>query len=159
MLKRKRLGKKYFEGKVNVTDPGYDKDTWCRMDVEVKAGNYTCNVWMHTEMIERDDNTKYKDVRVGIIGIHKNGRIPCEEDMCEIGTIGVDAGLAGFFMNKPDYNDEEWSDFCDRLYDGNDAWIIEEGFFSHSGYGDGVYPVYAAYDNNNEVVALEIRFM
>ena len=76
--------------------------------------------------------------------------------MEEIGSIGVDAGLAGFFMNKPDYTDEQWTEFCESIRDG-DAWIKDEGFFSSSGNGDGCYGVYA-YKQNGEITALEIRF-
>lgn len=77
--------------------------------------------------------------------------------MEQIGTIGVDAGLAGFFRNKPDYNDEEWANFCTMISKGS-VWLTDEGFYSHSGYGDGVYNVYANEDGN-EAVALEIRFI
>ena len=76
--------------------------------------------------------------------------------MEEIGSIGVDAGLAGFFMNKPDYTDEQWTEFCESIREG-DAWIKDEGFFSSSGNGDGCYGVYA-YKQNGEITALEIRF-
>lgn len=86
-----------------------------------------------------------------------DGVIPQQKQMAEIGSIGVDAGLAGFFMNKPDYTDDEWSDFCDYIRNG-DAWIKNEGFFSSSGNGDGCYPVYA-YKQNGEITALEIRFV
>ena len=73
------------------------------------------------------------------------------------GSIGVDAGLAGFFHNKPDYSDEAWSKFCDRIRHG-DAWLTEDGFYSSSGYGDGCYGVYA-YKQDGEITALEVRFL
>ena len=77
--------------------------------------------------------------------------------MEEIGSIGVDAGLAGFFHNKPDYIDEEWGRFCDRVRNG-DTWLIEDGFYSSSGYGDGCYGVYA-YKQDGAITALELRFL
>ena len=70
---------------------------------------------------------------IGIIGIYLDGVIPCQKEMKKIGDIGVDAGLAGFFHNKPDYTDDEWAAFCDRVRHG-DAWLIKEGFYSSSGY-------------------------
>ena len=94
---------------------------------------------------------------VGAIGIYRNGDIPRQKDMEEIGSIGVDAGLAGFFHNKPDYSDEEWGRFCDRVRNG-DAWLIEDGFYSSSGYGDGCYGVYA-YKQDGAITALELRFL
>lgn len=71
-------------------------------------------------------------------------------------TIGVDAGMAGFSHNKPDYSDDEWHGFCERTSSG-DAWMTEDGFYSSSGYGDGEYGVFA-YKHNGEITALEIRF-
>ncbi len=138
------IGKKYFKGKVEVTDPCYDKDVWCRMTTDdVKAGNYNCIIWRGNS-------------RIGIIGIYLDGKIPSQKTMEKIGTIGVDAGLAGFFMNKPDYSDKEWCEFCDSIKRG-DAWIKGEGFFSCSGDGDGSYDVYA-YKEDSNITALEIRF-
>ena len=74
-----------------------------------------------------------------------------------IGFIGVDAGLAGFFIDKPGYTSEQWADFCDSIKNG-DVWLTDDGFFSQSGYGDGVYVVYAC-ERNGLIVALEIRFL
>ena len=155
-MRRKKIGTKHFEGVIDITDPCYDKNVWCRMTAEVKAGEYECYVWRHTDKGVYNGE-EYKDVRVGIIAIYLDGIIPPMRSMEEIGSIGVDAGLAGFFMNKPDYNDEEWDKFCDSIRDG-DAWIKDEGFFSSSGYGDGCYGVYAS-KVNGEIVALEIRFI
>ena len=47
--------------------------------------------------------------------------------------------------------------FCDRVRHG-DAWLIKEGFYSSSGYGDGCYGVYA-YEQGGEITAIEIRFL
>lgn len=155
-MRRKKIGTKHFGGIVDITDPCYDKDVWCRMTAEVKDGEYDCIIWNHTEKYEWNGK-EVKDTRVGVIGIYLDGIIPPQRSMEDIGTIGVDAGLAGFFMNKPDYNDDEWSEFCDSIREGN-AWIKDEGFFSSSGYGDGGYGVYA-YKQNGEIIALEIRFI
>ena len=155
-MRRKKIGTKYFEGVVDITDPCYDKDVWCRMTAEVKPGEYDCCIYRHTDKGVYNGR-EYNDVRVKKIGIYLDGIMPNVKLMNPIGSIGVDAGLAGFFMNKPDYNDEEWDDFCNSIRKG-DAWIKDEGFFSSSGYGDGLYPVYA-YKIDNEIVALEIRFL
>ena len=34
------FGEHYFTSKVDITDPCYDKDTWCRKTVNVVEGNY-----------------------------------------------------------------------------------------------------------------------
>lgn len=127
-------------------------DEWC----EDKDGDYTCMVWYHTDKGELDGKP-YSYKMVGIIGIYLDGIIPPQKGMKEIGSIGVDAGLAGFFHNKPDYSDNAWTKFCDRISHG-DAWLMEDGFYSSSGYGDGCYGVYAQ-KTDGEITALEIRFL
>lgn len=72
----------------------------------------------------------------------------------------MDAGLAGFFNDKKDYNDDEWDKFCEQLRDPDkNVWEIENGFFSSSGYGDGDYNVYAYKTAVGETVGLQIRFI
>ena len=157
-MRRKKIGVMDFHGSVDITDPCYDKDVWCRMDaVKLKEGDYACMVWYHTDKGTFEDGTPYSYKRVGIIGIYLDGHIPRAKDMEEIGSIGVDAGLAGFFHNKPDYDDDAWSAFCDGIQNG-DAWLTEDGFYSTSGIGDGCYGVFA-YKQDGEIIALEIRFL
>lgn len=156
-MRGKVIGQKEFPGHVDITDPCYKRDVWCRMnDVPIREGLYTCIAWYHTENIVTDGRS-LKVRRVGILGIYLDGRIPPQRNMEQIGTIGVDAGLAGFFRNKPDYSDEEWANFCTMISKGS-VWLTDEGFYSHSGFGDGCYGVYAQ-KVNQEIVALEIRFI
>lgn len=155
-MRRKKIGVMDFHGSVDITDPGYDRDVWCRMDnVQIKPGEYTCIVWHQKESYELDGESHTYNI-VGIIGIYWGGVIPAQKSMECIGSIGVDAGLAGFFHNKPDFNDEDWSTLCEQIREG-DAWLNDLGFFSSSGNGDGGYDVYAA-KVNSEITALEIRF-
>ena len=101
-MKRKKIGVMDFHGSVDITDPCYDRDVWCRMnDVKIKDGMYTCMVWRHTFKGEYEGKP-YTEQCVGIIGIYLDGVIPQQKAMKEIGSIGVDAGLAGFFHHKPD---------------------------------------------------------
>lgn len=135
-MRRKKIGTMDFHGSVDITDPCYNRDVWCRMtDVKIRNGVYTCIAWHHKDKGTFDNGEPYCYDVIGIIGIYLDGVIPCQKDMKEIGSIGVDAGLAGFFHNKPDYTDDEWAAFCDRVRHG-DAWLIKEGFYSSSGYGD-----------------------
>lgn len=158
-LRKKLIGWKEFKGILDVTDPGYSKDVWCRITTPkpVKEGNYACRIWAKTRK-EEYEGREWTDTRVGIIGLYLDDIVPAQFAMKEIGTIGVDSGMAGFFMDKPDYSVDEWESLCDSTNKG-DAWIRDEGFFSYSGYGDGSYPVYAAYNQNEEIIALEIRFL
>lgn len=157
-MRREKIGTMDFHGSVDITDPCYNRDVWCRMtDVKIRKGVYTCIAWHHKDKGTFDNGEPYCYDVIGIIGIYLDGVIPCQKDMKEIGSIGVDAGLAGFFHNKPDYTDDEWAAFCDRVRHG-DAWLIKEGFYSSSGYGDGCYGVYA-YEQGGEITAIEIRFL
>lgn len=152
-LTGKEIAVMHFEGEVDITDPRYDKDVWCRMKVTVEPGEYHCVAW------EFDGGSW--GTRVGIISIMRDDDKETIFEVEEIGDIGVDAGLAGFFMNKPDYSETEWHSFCERFFgtrekpkNGN-AWVCEYGFFSSTGYGDGVYPVYA-YKKDGKIWGLEI---
>lgn len=158
-MRKKLIGRKGFHGILDITDPCYSKDVWCRMKTPapVKVGEYACRIWTRSSKEEYDGKT-WTDTRVGVIGIYLDDFVPPQDGMEEIGEIGVDAGMAGFFMDKPDYNDQQWEDLCNSTRKG-DAWIRDEGFFSFSGYGDGVYPVYALKNPGGEIIALEIRFL
>lgn len=43
-MRNKLIGRKHLEGLVNITDPCYDKDVWCRMSTTAKEGTYECRV-------------------------------------------------------------------------------------------------------------------
>ena len=62
-------------------------------------------------------------------------------------------------MDKPDYDERQWQQFCESTYDGKLAYIRQEGFFSYSGYGDGGYPVVAGKNDAGEITSLEIVFI
>ena len=161
-LRSKKIGVKHFGRTIDVTDPCHNKDVWCRLnDVKIKEGDYTCRIWRERVVYEWDGKERVSHV-VRIIGIYFNDVVPRRDRMEYIGEIGVDAGLAGFFENKPDYTEQEWKAFCDFVYpkgkEYKEAWIRPEGFFSVSGDGDGCYPVLAAKGKDGEVVALEIHF-
>ena len=142
-------GTKEFLDKIDITDPCYDKMTWCRInDFKIPAGTYEC--YTHEAS---NEETRGWGKRVARIGIRRGSA----DRYVEIGSIGVDAGLAGFFNDKPDYTDNEWLEFVDRVDKGR-AWIIDDGFYSESGYGDGGYPVYAGY-KNGVLVEIYIDFI
>lgn len=132
-------------GKIDVTDPCYDKDTWCRInDLPVKNGDYHCIYFR-------------REGRVAEAIISLSGETNLEWE--EVGDIGVDAGLAGFFINKPDYDDPEWDEFCDKLdFENKEAYLYPDAFFTESGWGDGWYEVFGVKENN-KYIALKIVFI
>lgn len=136
-------------GKIDITDPCYNKDVWCRINnFPISAGEYECYT-----MNADNEETEGWGERVARIGIRKDKAKTYKRK----GSIGVDAGLAGFFVDKPDYNDAEWNEFCNRIY-SDKAWLVDDGFYSESGYGDGCYSVYVGY-KDGKVVEVYIDFM
>lgn len=156
-MKRNKIGTRYFGGTIDITDPCYNKGMWCRMDnVHIRPGEYDCIIWEQQNEYELNGKKNTYNT-IGIIGIYLNGIVPSQDSIKRIGFVGVDAGLAGFFQNKPDFTKEQWADFCNQTRKG-EAWITDLGFFSFSGGGDGEYDVFA-YKVNEDIVALEIRFV
>lgn len=148
----------YDSTPITVTDPCYNADTWCVIDgVKIKPGRYDCIAWKEKEQYTDESGKKHSYQTVRICGIYLNGYVPKSVEGEQIGEIGVDAGLAGFFQNKPDYDDEAWSRFCSEI-GHKDYMITDYGFFTSSGNGDGFYPVFAFKNKDGEIVALEIHF-
>lgn len=131
---------------VDITDPCYSKSVCCRMTTNCCSGVYK-------GYIEREEIEDW-GTRVTTLSIFLGDKIWELEEMEPIGTIGVDAGLAGFFNNKRDFSDKEWSELCSKISEG-DAWVMYDGIFSSSGFGDGMYEVFA----NEERSAFTILFI
>ena len=150
------IGTLMLNDKVEITDPCYDSVTWCQLKTNCEPGEY----YGYAELSDEGE----WGIRVRSISIYKDD-IQCNmEKMERIGNIGVDAGMAGFFRDKPDFPGDEWDKFlCDSGvfkangeydYDKN-YYNIPYGLFSSSGYGDGGYNVYA----NEDRTAFTIVFI
>lgn len=156
---KKTIGTYNFQGCVDITDPMYNHTVWCRLNhIAIKHGDYNC-------VIEEKDEGEFGRC-VSKIGIyHVGGPSPDPTTIENIGFIGVDSGMAGFFHDKKDLvTDEDFDDFdaaVERKVKGKrpNAWMLYDGFFSSSGFGDGEYDVYAYHDANGEINALEIEFI
>ena len=166
---------KFFKKEVEITDPCYPKEyelTRDRIAMPIKTGDYECVTWKHIE------DGDFHHERVMIIGIYLNGVEPDINTAEIVGTIGVDTGTAGFFMNKPDYTDEEWERRCRRDFESipgcyelpwvelmhkvheagivsQDVYVSDEGFESCISWGDGGYDV-IGYKEKGKFVAFEI---
>lgn len=151
------IGQFEFTGAVSATDPCYDKDVWCRInDIPLAADNY--DGWV--KIVDTGDCGER--VAELIITPAQNIRVPeemwenFEENGCD-GEVGVDAGMAGIFQDKPDFAGDEWYDFLDKLYDR--ASVVDWGFCCDSGYGDGGYPLSKFIDENEDIHGLRIVFI
>lgn len=148
-----QVGEIQLGAMTEATDPCYDKDVLCRINnIPTVPGKYLCYIEVKNEGIW---GNRVAVLRIVHEDLAEDATDPC---LCghHIDNIAVDAGLAGFYNNKPDYTDEQWEEFvdCDDQY-----YIRPEGICSLSGYGDGVYAVYGHMNDNQKYDALEIVFI
>lgn len=94
----------------------------------------------------------------------------------QIGVIGVDAGLCWIgdpcyilHTNEPPEDiGKNWQDFCDRLFEKNNFIRHKQmkydgghdglGVIVETGYGDGVYPVFAKFNTEGRVIKVWVEF-
>ena len=148
----------------DCTDPCYDKDVWCRHTVEeMFPGDYACYALVSNE---GDWGERVAESWIIHEDFDNNGAHPREIKKLKRGDlreVGVDAGLFGYFNNKPDFTDGEWMSFCDSLGNSYPTMTthlgVAEGFVTSSGYGDGGYDVQCWNDENGNVAAISTRFI
>jgi hypothetical protein len=152
-------------GKMRVTDPCYDKGTWCSSTVPVKPGR-----WIAT--LETSDQHSW-GVRVARLIAHHESIKPHVSTLVPHITIGVDSGQAGFFDDAA-YPDDEPGEYgeLDTFYGRACAATSSEtqaggivnwdgydmGVCSSSGFGDGSYALYGS-KQGDVYVALMIDFI
>ena len=146
---------------MDVTDPCYDRDTWCRTTVPLPPDAYTA-------FVTYSDQGEWGE-RVAASGICKD--LMLRHASCAYfkpaGKVGVDAGLMGFFVDKPDYSDDEWSRMIDEMRAYADAhggkwpnvWTKDGGFMTSSGFGDGEYPVFLITDASGNAVGVMVVYI
>lgn len=147
-FKKKTIGKMYFDGKIDISDPCYSRESlWRLNDVDVQPGDYDVVSWIS------------ENGAVGTIGIYLNGVLPDHGNMVYLESIGVDSGIAGFLKSGTELNRKEWEDFCNLFYNKikDNELILDWGVVCYSGHGDGEYDVYVNIDG--KITAVEIRFL
>ena len=163
-----------LDKKVQVTDPCYSLDVWCTETIEnMLPGKYdTFATVVDTGMLGR---------RVSELTIaHKSVELSGLKFIKVVtGDIGVDSGNCGFFdydkfreAKETDANfvaehgDSEIGPFTNKWWAISDnlralgGTLDDWGVLSHSGYGDGGYDLYLAYDESEEnVIAAKIVYL
>ena len=154
-MEREYVGELVLEDTVEITDSCYEKGVWCQIITYCVPGLYKG----YADIVDDED----WGIRVARLSIYKDDIQVDLKDMKLLdGEVGVDAGLAGFFRDKPDL-DAEWSEFCDKLFAGGTrkmSWADSlrgdrDALWSESGCGDGGYSAYA----NDDHSAFTIVFM
>lgn len=128
---------KITSGKMIVTDPCYDKQTWC----QAKLDNVRNGTWYATA--EYSDEGNWGERVAGLWVWHSDLKIEnpsrdfpvCPEFIPA--DIGVDSGQAGFFdldkyPDDPHKDDEFYNNVCDITLSGVPFSVLEEA---------GVYPL------------------
>jgi Protein of unknown function (DUF4241) len=95
----------------------------------------------------------------------------------QIGEIGVDAGLCWigdpcYILHadpKPKAIGKDWDQFCDILHADNEYPTCKQfnydlghaglGVVVSTGYGDGVYPVFAEFNDEGRVAKVWVEFI
>ena len=169
----------FADGIADITDPCYESDVWCAIfGKKIKAGEYSAYITVvdfpNMATIENameagrfkakiGDKVKLNDKRIMYVKIVHKDFVDADKRWHLISSsIGVDAGLCGFYNHKPDFTaDDDWMKFCDSLNHLKDTYCVCDvrsyGITVSSGFGDGVYRLYAQKDKG-EIVALELRF-
>jgi hypothetical protein len=153
------IGKRGTCGVV-VSDPCYNYNDVDTFKTYVKSGMY--NAYIEQVSLQWWGN------RIATLSIVHNDYVNKVDTMCEeyIGDIFVDSGTAGIYDKRyfkkhhsGDKIDEEWYDkyICNEL----DKFAIFDGkcVISSSGLGDGAYPVYGVYNENDDLISLKIEFI
>lgn len=159
-------------GKVRISDPCYDEDTWCAGVVDnVKSGT-----WQATVIKTNDEDWGERVAK--LIAYHKDSISDVEEietfreNECEF-DVGVDSGQAGIFdvkhykddnqfkneKPKADYGSIFYNFCCDATLSDLGAGVIPYGCVSSSGYGDGGYTATKYLNDDGQVVAIAIKFI
>jgi hypothetical protein len=127
-------------GLVNLTDPCYSTDKWCGLyNVPAKSGTWNVKVetfsdrvssWTAYHIDHENDHTDYL-----------------------VQDFGVDSGQFGIFdasnyIGDNDDDERKWYfDICDCHDHCGNTIPDGSGFVSSSGYGDGGYSGYGAYED------------
>lgn len=157
---------------VSVTDPCCTDDVMFRGKLKILGGEYKVKV-----SLDQDKTVKSLTATLKSYKGKKSWKY-FEE-------IGVDSGQAGIFCDTSYRNDEVANGYVggeffkdylaenssekedgERFYAmmsdltlENDWATYSSGVVSRSGYGDGVYPIYVAKDENENIVGIKLYFI
>ena len=151
---------KVKSGSLRVSDPSYDKDTWCAGVIEdVKNGNWESYIKLdETSSRVSELISLYSDV--SSVTRKKDNWI---EQSIE---VGVDSGQCGIFDDDyyPNVKTGEFGDTetfygkCCDMTTSEFSGVLDFGTVSSSGFGDGSYVCYTLEDKNG-VVGVKIVFI
>ena len=160
-------------GVIRLSDPCYDKDTWCSGTVKGEKGTWKATI----KKSDTDDRC------CELTAISSTGDFPEPQDIVwhpVNASLAVDSGQFGFFDDA--HYDSEYTlseGEADKKYKGFEnsdmsefyklccgltigptlAGTLSTGVVSSSGYGDGIYPCFVVKNKNDNVVAIKAVFI
>ena len=160
MKTKKDIGNIELSNSVIVSDPSYDRGTWCMIaDLTIKPGKY--KTW-----IVQSDEGEWGHRVAFLFLVHEGFALDQLSWISESEQIGVDSGQCGIFddsiypqLNDKNYEEAFYNECCSITLDELPAGALEnnQGVVTSSGYGDGCYELFAA-SVNGERVALMVDF-
>ena len=142
-------------GELTITDPCYDKGTWCTANLK----NVFKGLWEAS--LEFTDcgswGTRVSALHFNAVG-QTGGFFKKTKD-----EIGVDAGVCGIFENKPNYTDDDWDNLNFWPARGGMAKLTNgfrcNGCWSHSGLGDGGYRAAISKNSDGQIVGIKVIYL
>lgn len=152
-------------GVVRVTDPCYDRSTWCAGELKVKPGKWH-GATSHQD--EGDWGVHVKELYAYHETADVNWATQADEDTGI--DVGVDSGQAGFFStelypkseeSRGEFDDERsfYGKVCAMTSGKHSGGVITEGVVTSSGLGDGSYRCYVAKNSDGEIVGMRVDFI
>jgi len=152
---------------VLLTDPCYEKGTWCTGELEARTGTWNAQV-----LLRDDKGGGHRNAMLSMahVSVSLESLEPSSMEKTDI-DVGVDSGQAGLFEKirfpddkaQLDSNEGTWySSVCEITGNetGTGAGIAPGGFgvVSQTFWGDGGYPCFVRKDESGQVVAVVLVF-
>ena len=161
------IGQYEFIGPVDATDPCYTADERGRQGLGVTNIPLVPGLYFGYAIVDPDHNriSHLVVIQADLVEIYGGNPLDALEflDKTEIGDIDVDSGCAGIFQDLPDFDPNvdlyTWPEIASMILRAGKFTVLEWGFVSDSGWGDGSYPVYVYTNGAGETVACAIDYL
>lgn len=138
-------------GTLRISDPCYDKDTWCAGTV----GDCVNGEW--EAFIDKREVDGWGN-RVAKLVVKAKGHEAEEYNILPI-DVGVDSGQAGVFDEQLfKFSKDFYEDCCSKTLNDMGAGTLQYGAVSSSGFGDGSYTASAGKNKAGQICEIEIDF-
>ena len=148
-MAKKDIGTFKVTSKVRVSDPCYDRDTWCTDLVDLPKGEYIVSVdTADTGMFKG----KVKTLTMQLL------RDEVHAEALRLSQIGVDSGACGFFNDKTFEQAQKQYEQLD--YTRKPTILANNlGVVTGSGLGDGVYMLTELLNSTGHRIGLTLTFL